>query len=102
MSGIENYSMSDLFFKSVLTKLAKKLEKETVEGVAGDGAVKVVVNGKQKVLKVSISPETSQDVGKFEKIMEAAINDALTKVHELIKAEIKKIAGNISWADELF
>ena len=80
-----------------LAKAQEALEKETVEGTSGGGAVKVVVNGKQKAQSVKIAAEAvdPQDVGMLEDLVLAAINDAMDKAQELAAKRMSAITGGM-------
>ena len=45
-----------------LKKIQAALAKETIETEAGNGAVKVKINGEQKIQKVTLDPELLKDV----------------------------------------
>ena len=60
----------------MLQKVQEELETLTVEGTAGGGAVKVIVNGKQTVESVEIAPEAAEDVDLLQDLIVAAVNDA--------------------------
>ena len=49
-------------------KLQKELQKMVIECEAGDGAVKIEINGEQKIKKVHINPEfvDLEDIGQLE------------------------------------
>lgn len=95
MAGEDALGLSDYFIKSMLLKLAKRLEQKTVEGSAGNGAVRIVLTGKQAVAGVRIAPGMTRDVINLEEIIKAAVSDALLKSHELIKNEARKLGGKL-------
>jgi DNA-binding YbaB/EbfC family protein len=66
-----------------LAKAQEELGSVTVEASSGGGAVKVVMNGQQKILSVKISPEVVNpgDVEMLEDMVLAAVSEALTKSH---------------------
>ncbi len=80
-----------------LAKAQEALESETVEGSAGGGAVKVVVNGKQKAQSVKIEPEAviPQDVAILEDLVLAAVNDAMDKAHEMAAHRMNAATGGM-------
>lgn len=83
--------------KSSLDKAQKELEKMTVEAEAGDGAVKVTANGKQKILSIKIAPE-AVETGKaanLEKLVFKAVTDALEKSKNLAEEKLKKLTGGM-------
>ncbi len=80
-----------------LAKAQEALEKETVEGTSGGGAVKVVVNGKQKAQSVKIAAEAvdPQDVAILEDLVLAAMNEAMDKAQELAAKRMSAITGGM-------
>jgi DNA-binding YbaB/EbfC family protein len=83
--------------KSNLDKAQKELEKMTVEAEAGNGAVKVTANGKQKILSIKIAPD-AVETGKsanLEKLVFKAVTDALEKSKKLAEERLKKLTGGM-------
>lgn len=86
-----------MFDKAKLVLEAKKLQqqlaKELIEVEAGGGAIRITVNGEQKVQKVVLDPDKvpidPQDIGQVEKWLESAINQAFKRSQE-VAADITK------------
>lgn len=80
-----------------MLRLQEEMKTRTVEGSAGGGMVKVVVNGHHEVLSVQIQPEaiSPEDVEMLQDMLVAAINDGLRKAREMVTAEMNKIAGGL-------
>ena len=80
-----------------LAKAQEELGNLTVEGSSGGGAVKVTVNGHQKVLSVKISPEVvnPDDVELLEDMVLAALNEAVTKSQEAAAAQLGELTGGL-------
>ncbi len=80
-----------------LMKAQEELGKLTVEGSAGGSAVKVTMNGHQKILSVKIAPEVVDpaDVGMLEDLILAAINDAQTKAGEVAAKQLGGLTGGL-------
>lgn len=68
-----------------LMKAQEDLNKKEVEGTAGGGMVKVVLNGAQELQSISLNPEVvdPDDVEMLEDLIIAAFNNAQEKVKEL-------------------
>ncbi len=68
-----------------MQKAQEELENTEVEGSAGGDMVKVFLNGKKKMLGVTIKPEACdpEDVEMLEDLIIAAYNDALEQAEEL-------------------
>ena len=81
-----------------LLKAQEELAQLTVEASAGGGAVTVVMNGKQQVLSVKISPEAvdPEDVGILEDLVMAAVNEALQKSQELVAKHLSPLTGGLN------
>lgn len=68
-----------------MAKAQEELEESELEGSAGGGLVKVTLNGKKKLLSVSIAPEgiDPEDPELLEDLIVAAYNDAYSKAEQL-------------------
>ena len=64
--------------QAMLQRAQEELATKTVEGTAGGGAVRVTMNGEQKVQAISIEPDVvdPEDVEMLEDLVLAAIHDA--------------------------
>lgn len=80
-----------------MARLQEDLAEKTMEGSAGGGAITVVVNGKQEVLEVRISPEVvdPEDVEMLQDLVAAAVNDAWKKAQEMVADEMSKVTGGL-------
>jgi DNA-binding YbaB/EbfC family protein len=76
--------------QSQMVKAQEDLQQKTVEGVAGGGMVKVVMNGGSEVVSVSIKPEVvnPQDVEMLEDLVLSAIRSAQDKVREMTNSAL--------------
>jgi len=81
-----------------LAKAQEELGNITVEAASGGGAVKVVMDGHQKVHSVEISPEVleSGDVELLQDLVMAAINEAITKSQELVSKHLSSLTGGLN------
>ncbi len=79
-----------------MRKIQKELSKEVVEVEAGDGAVKIQVNGEQKVQKVTLDPERTQDTEKLQKWLESAITQAISKSQQIAADKMKSMGGDLN------
>ena len=89
--------MSNMFGKikemqSKLKEVQENLDQITAEGESGGGMVKVMVNGRKKVLSVNIEESlmNPQDKDMVQDLIVAAINIALQNVEAKSNDEIKK------------
>ena len=80
-----------------LKKIQSALSKESIEIETGNGAVKVTINGEQKIQKISIDPELVDvtEIHKLEKWLESAITQAITRSQQLAAEKMKSVAGGL-------
>ena len=78
--------------------MLKSLEDEIYHGSAGGGLVKVVVDGRQNVKSIDITPEAinPDDLDELADLLTAALNMALTDSKETSQTEMRKITGGLS------
>jgi len=75
-----------------LAKAQEELANVSVEASSGGGAVKITMNGQQKILSVKISPEVinPEDAELLEDLVLTAVSEALVKSQE---AAAKHLGG---------
>lgn len=78
-----------------MKKLQKELQKEIITVEAGDGAVKVEINGEQKIQKVHIDPEyvDLDDIRELERWVEDAIKEAINQSQKLAADKMQPMMG---------
>lgn len=85
-------------------QLQAELAAMTVEGDAGAGAVRVVANGKMEVLSVRLDAPLlaaftggggDDDRAMMEELIAGAVNSALEKARQLIKEQVREMAGGL-------
>lgn len=86
-----------LELKKKLDQAQKELSKIVVEADAGRGAVKVSMNGQQKVLSVKISPEAINPAKPqlLEELVEKAVNEALEKSQKAAAKQLYNLTGGL-------
>ena len=69
-----------------------------MEGTSGGGMVKVVANGKQDIVSVTIDPEVvnPDDVEMLQDLILAAISQACTKAQELQTEKMAGLTGGLN------
>ena len=83
--------------KSKLDKAQKELAKTVIEADSGKGAVKVTINGQQKILSIKISPDVI-DPNKpenLEKLILKAISDATEKSQKVAAKQLRGLTGGL-------
>ena len=81
-----------------LAKAQEELGNMTVEATSGGGAVKVLIDGRQKVHSVEISPEviSAEDVELLQDLVMAAMNEAVAKSQELANKHLGSVTGGLN------
>ncbi len=80
-----------------MQKAQENLENITVEGSAGGGMVKVVINCKYRIQSISIDPEVIKvdDKEMLEDLVVAAVNQAISIAQQKSNEEMEKITGGL-------
>jgi len=80
-----------------IAAMNEKLAQRTVEASSGGGMVTVTMNGRHEVLKVKIDPEVvdPEDVEMLEDLVLAAVNEARSRVDDMIREEMNALAGGL-------
>ena len=85
--------------KAMQEKMAEvqKVEETEVEGSSGGGAVKIIINGKHIVKKVSIDPKLvdKEEIEVLEDLIVAAFNDGTKKISENMSNQLGSISGGM-------
>ncbi len=81
------------------SKMQDDLRNKSVEGQAGGGMVKVVVNGLGEVTNLSIDKAVvdPEDVGMLEDLVRAAMNSAVARIEEVRMEQARGMAGNLGF-----
>jgi DNA-binding YbaB/EbfC family protein len=81
-----------------MAKMEAELAKEEFEVAAGGGAVTVRMNGKQEIIKLTISEDAMKDGDRemLQELIMAAVNQAHQKASDLAKERIASITGGIN------
>jgi nucleoid-associated protein EbfC len=82
-------------FQSQVQKLKDEAAKVEVEGTAGGGAVKIVMNGKQEVVRVALQDSSLGDREMLEDLIAAATNDALRRSKEALAEKLSALTGGL-------
>lgn len=81
-----------------MEEIQAELEQTQVEGTAGGGMVKAIVNGKQDMISLTIDPEVvdPEDVEMLQDLIIAAVNQARAKAGELAGAKMNELTGGLN------
>jgi DNA-binding YbaB/EbfC family protein len=98
MKGMGNMMKQAQKLQSKMLKLQEELAEKTVETTAGGGMVKVVANGRQQIVSITIEKDVvdPDDVDMLQDLVMAAVNDALTKSQEMVSEEMSKLTGGFN------
>lgn len=98
MGNIGNMMKQAQKLQAKMVEMQAELADKTVEATAGGGMVKVVANGKQQILSLSIEKEVvdPEDVEMLQDLITAAVNDALAKSQEMVSSQMSKITGGMN------
>lgn len=79
------------------SRLEQDLAKLVIESSAGGGMVKVKMNGKKKLLSVTIDPEvlTPEESGMVSDLVLAAVNDAARQVDEAVQSSMGNLGAGL-------
>ncbi len=78
-----------------MRKVQKELQKEIIEVEAGEGAVRVEINGEMKIKNIHIDPETVDldDIGQLENWVEEAVKAAIAQSQKLAAEKMQPMMG---------
>jgi len=81
-----------------LAKAQEELGNMTVEATSGGGAVKVLMDGHQKVHSVEISSEViaAGDVELLQDLVMTAVNEAVAKSQDLVNKHLSSLTGGLN------
>ena len=81
-----------------MTRVQGELEEREFSATAGGGAVEVVMTGKKQMKSIVLKPEVvdPEDIEMLQDLIQAAVNEALTKVEETSAAEMEKVTGGLN------
>ena len=75
-----------------------KLAQEEAEGISGGGMVKVTLNGKFEMKKISLDPSliSADDLEILEDLIVAAYNDAKNKIDAKMQESMNNMTGGLN------
>lgn len=95
--GMGNIMQQAQKMQQQMTEAQADLETREYEASAGGGVVKVSINGKKEISKVTIDPSVidPDDVEMLEDLVAAAVNEAIRLVEDDAAEEMGKITGGL-------
>ena len=81
-----------------MQEVQTELESTEIEGSSGGGMVKIVANGKNEIVSVTIDPEVvdKDDVEMLQDLIIAAVNQAREKVQEMQSEKMSALTGGLN------
>lgn len=79
-------------------KMQLKMQEMEVEGAAGGGMVKIILNGKNEVQSVTIDQEVvnPDDIEMLQDLVMGAFNQATQKIQETQAEELSNLTGGLN------
>ncbi len=95
--GMGNLLKQAQQMQAKMAKIQEEVGARTVEASAGGGMVKVVANGRQEILSISVEPQVvdPDDIDMLQDLIVAAVNQALKEAGEMMAAEMGKVTGGL-------
>ncbi len=81
-SGFSKMKKQARMMQQQVDQMRNSMQSTRVEGLAGNGLVKVILNGEKELKNISINPECLSDVEALQDLIIAAYEDATKKVGE--------------------
>ena len=83
--------------KAKLDKAQKELGNIIVEAESGKGAVKVTINGQQKIQSIKISPKVidPNKAEQLEELVRKAVSEAIAKSQKLAAKQLGGLTGGL-------
>jgi DNA-binding YbaB/EbfC family protein len=80
-----------------LLKAQQELAEMTTEVSSGGGAIKIVIDGQQRIRSVSISPEVinGEDIEMLQDLVMTAVNEAIQKSQDLTASHLSGLTGGL-------
>ncbi len=97
MGGLGDMMKQVQKMQAKMEEIQAQLEKTQVEGTSGGGMVKVIANGKNDIVSITIDPEVvnKDDVEMLQDLVVAAVNQARQKVQELQAEQMAGLTGGL-------
>ena len=77
-------------------EVQQRLSELEVTGKANNGLVKVIMDGKQKVIDIKIdSSLLNEEIDMLEDLVLTAINEAVAKSHKMAEKQMNDVTGNL-------
>ena len=95
IGNITNLLKSAKDLQANMERMQEELARKRIDGDAGAGLVRAVVDGKGMLVDVKIDPKATEDVELLEDLVKSAICAAVQKAHEEMKQDLANVTGGI-------
>jgi DNA-binding YbaB/EbfC family protein len=97
MGGLGDMMKQVQKMQAKMAEIQAMMEQTTVEASSGGGMVKVVTNGKNEIVSITIDPEVvdKNDVEMLQDLIVAAVNAARQKVQDLQSEHMAQLTGGM-------
>lgn len=94
--GMSNLMKQAQDMQEKMQKAQEEAANAEVEGSAGAGLVKIVMNGRHDVTRVELAPSVMEEDKEFlEDLLAAAVNDAVRKVDENSRKQMEGLTSGL-------
>ncbi|RKX25812.1 MAG: YbaB/EbfC family nucleoid-associated protein [Candidatus Zixiibacteriota bacterium] len=96
--GLGNMMKQVQQMQAKMAEIQEELAQKEVEGSAGGGMVKVVANGKNEIVSITIDPEVvdPNDIDMLQDLIAAAVNQTFQKIQELQAEMMSSVTGGLN------
>lgn len=96
--GIGNMMKQLQQMQAKMEEMQAKMAEMEIEGSAGGGMVKVVANGKNEIISITIDPEVvdKDDVEMLQDLIVAAVNQTREKSQEMQNEQLSSLTGGLN------
>lgn len=95
--GLGNIMKQAQEMQENMQRLQEEIASSEVQGEAGAGLVKVLMNGRHEVRKVTIDPSlVGEDRDMLEDLTAAAVNDAVRRIDAMSKEKLAGVTAGLN------
>ena len=96
--GLGNIMKQAQQMQKKMGQMQQEMETQQVEASSGGGMVTAVVNGRQRLVSLTIDPQVvdAEDVEMLQDLISAAVNEAINKSQALMQEEMSKLTGGMN------
>ena len=98
MKNMGNIMKQAQKLQNKMKKIQDELAEKEIEATSGGGMVKVVANGSQQIISITLEKEIvdPDDIEMLQDVILAAVNEALSKSQQMVSEEMASITGGFN------